>query len=72
MVALQVVEDAPYITYTSTLDKYTCDFCVHGGDIHKLKSSFIVILPLLLVDDISTSSDGTDSYAEVKKAGRFK
>jgi ethanolamine-phosphate cytidylyltransferase len=49
----EVVEDAPYITYTSTLDKYNCDFCVHG-------------------DDISTASDGTDSYTEVKKAGRFK
>ncbi|XP_062523256.1 ethanolamine-phosphate cytidylyltransferase-like [Corticium candelabrum] len=49
----EVIEDAPYITYVSTLDKYKCDFCVHG-------------------DDISTSSDGTDSYAEVKNADRFK
>ena len=26
-----VVEDAPYSTTVETLDKYSCDFCVHGG-----------------------------------------
>lgn len=29
----EVVEDAPYITTLDTLDKYDCDFCVHGNDI---------------------------------------
>lgn len=29
----EVVEDAPYITTLETLDKYECDFCVHGSDI---------------------------------------
>lgn len=29
----EVVEDAPYITTIETLDKYGCDFCVHGDDI---------------------------------------
>lgn len=29
----EVVEDAPYITNLETLDKYDCDFCVHGSDI---------------------------------------
>lgn len=29
----EVVEDAPYITTLDTLDKYQCDFCVHGNDI---------------------------------------
>lgn len=29
----EVVEDAPYITTLETLDKYDCDFCVHGSDI---------------------------------------
>lgn len=29
----EVVEDAPYITSLETLDKYNCDFCVHGSDI---------------------------------------
>lgn len=29
----QVVEGAPYVTTVSTLDKYECDFCVHGDDI---------------------------------------
>lgn len=27
----QVVEGAPYVTTLDTLDKYQCDFCVHGG-----------------------------------------
>lgn len=29
----QVVEGAPYITTVETLDRYNCDFCVHGDDI---------------------------------------
>ena len=29
----EVVEDAPYITTLETLDKYSCDYCVHGSDI---------------------------------------
>lgn len=29
----EVVEDAPYVTNLETLDKYNCDFCVHGDDI---------------------------------------
>lgn len=28
-----VVEDAPYLTQLSFLDRYDCDFCVHGDDI---------------------------------------
>ena len=28
---VQVVENAPYIMKLETLDKYDCDFCVHGG-----------------------------------------
>jgi ethanolamine-phosphate cytidylyltransferase len=27
------VEAAPYVTTVETLDKYECDFCVHGDDI---------------------------------------
>ena len=27
----EVVEAAPYVTTLETLDKYGCDFCVHGG-----------------------------------------
>lgn len=27
----EVVEAAPYVTTIETLDKYNCDFCVHGG-----------------------------------------
>ena len=29
----EVVMDAPYVTTLETLDKYNCDFCVHGDDI---------------------------------------
>ncbi|XP_033745804.1 ethanolamine-phosphate cytidylyltransferase-like isoform X4 [Pecten maximus] len=29
----EVVEAAPYVTTLETLDKYNCDFCVHGDDI---------------------------------------
>ncbi|OTF75460.1 ethanolamine-phosphate cytidylyltransferase-like protein, partial [Euroglyphus maynei] len=29
----EIVENAPYITSLETLDKYNCDFCVHGNDI---------------------------------------
>lgn len=29
----EVVKDAPYITSLETLEKYDCDFCVHGSDI---------------------------------------
>jgi len=49
----EVVRGAPYITSLEMLDKYNCDFCVHG-------------------DDIVTSSDGIDTYHEVKSVGRFK
>lgn len=27
----EVVEGAPYVTILETLDKYNCDFSVHGG-----------------------------------------
>lgn len=29
----EVVEDAPYTTSLEVMDKYNCDFCVHGDDI---------------------------------------
>lgn len=29
----EVVEGAPYVTTLETLEKYDCDFCVHGDDI---------------------------------------
>lgn len=29
----EVVEGAPYVSTLETLDKYNCDFCVHGDDI---------------------------------------
>lgn len=29
----EVVEGAPYVTTLETLEKYNCDFCVHGDDI---------------------------------------
>lgn len=32
----EVVEDAPYVTILETLDKYDCDFCVHGGECSRI------------------------------------
>lgn len=29
----EVIEDAPYVTTLEVMDKYNCDFCVHGDDI---------------------------------------
>ena len=29
----EVVEDAPYVTSLETMDRYECDFCVHGDDV---------------------------------------
>lgn len=29
----EIVENAPYVTTVETLDRYDCDFCVHGNDI---------------------------------------
>lgn len=49
----EVVEDAPYVTQLSWMDRYGADFCVHG-------------------DDLVLSADGSDCYAEVKAANRFK
>ncbi|KAI6222414.1 CTP:phosphoethanolamine cytidylyltransferase [Aphelenchoides fujianensis] len=49
----EVVENAPYSTSVETLDKYDCDFCVHGND-------------------ITLTSEGVDTYADVKAAGRYK
>ncbi|KAE9550053.1 hypothetical protein FO519_006732 [Halicephalobus sp. NKZ332] len=49
----EVVEGAPYVTTVETLDKYDCDFCVHGND-------------------ITLTAEGVDTYAEVKKAGRYR
>lgn len=36
----EVVEGAPYVTTLGTLDKYNCDFCVHGGTSSSLMSLF--------------------------------
>lgn len=33
----EVVEGAPYVTTLGTLDKYSCDFCVHGGTKHSVQ-----------------------------------
>ncbi|KHN82689.1 Ethanolamine-phosphate cytidylyltransferase [Toxocara canis] len=49
----EVIEGAPYVTTVATLDKYDCDFCVHGND-------------------ITLTAEGVDTYAEVKKCGRYK
>lgn len=32
----EVVEGAPYVSTLETLDKYNCDYCVHGGKLAQL------------------------------------
>lgn len=32
----EVVPNAPYLTSIEWMDKYNCDFCVHGDDITTL------------------------------------
>lgn len=45
----EIVEGAPYVTTLETLDKYNCDFCVHGGEpSFKALCSFVFLLTLLL------------------------
>lgn len=34
----EIAPGAPYVTTLETLDKYNCDFCVHGGEWHSGKS----------------------------------
>lgn len=44
MCGIQVVEDAPYVTSIETLDKYNCDFCVHGGMLLMLHDIAVLLL----------------------------
>lgn len=45
----EIVEGAPYVTTLETLDKYNCDFCVHGGELgFKALWSCVFVLMLLL------------------------
>lgn len=37
----EIAPGAPYVTTLETLDKYNCDFCVHGGEWY---SEAIVVL----------------------------
>ena len=40
----EMVEGAPYVTTLETLDKYNCDFCVHGGQsVEVLLFEFLVL-----------------------------
>lgn len=59
----QVVEGAPYVTTVETLDKYNCDFCVHGGKHHRISAVWKVYktrghLSLLFWNLSSTSIKG--------------
>ncbi|KAI6200579.1 CTP:phosphoethanolamine cytidylyltransferase [Aphelenchoides besseyi] len=53
----EVVEGAPYSTSVETLDKYDCDFCVHGNDI------------TLTADGVDTYADvkAAGRYKEVER-----
>lgn len=41
-----IVEGAPYVTTLETLDKYNCDFCVHGGETADLQRHTDLLFPL--------------------------
>lgn len=74
----EVVEGAPYVTTLGTLDKYDCDFCVHGGkaplwcSLRRLISGRADRVCLPCLDDITLTVDGKDTYEEVKKSGRYR
>lgn len=40
----EVVENAPYVTTLETLDKYDCDYCVHGGGLNGIIIIYIILL----------------------------
>ncbi|XP_041077549.1 ethanolamine-phosphate cytidylyltransferase-like isoform X1 [Polyodon spathula] len=69
----EIVEGAPYVTTLETLDKYNCDFCVHGGEaIHPHLHYSTITSPRQGSDDITLTVDGKDTYAEVKNSGRYR
>lgn len=41
----EIAPGAPYVTTLETLDKYNCDFCVHGGE---WNSEAVAVLPQAL------------------------
>lgn len=44
----EVVENAPYVTTLETLDKYDCDYCVHGGGLNG-----IILLIFYYINELS-------------------
>lgn len=49
----EIVQGAPYVTTLETLDKYNCDFCVHGGEYWSLMHSHLSLtmyLPTYLLE----------------------
>lgn len=53
----EVVEGAPYVSTLETLDRYNCDFCVHGGK-NDFVIQFIVINPCINSDSYKYPGDG--------------
>lgn len=56
----EIAPGAPYVTTLETLDKYNCDFCVHGGEWNSEAShintgpwAFVLLLSLLRVEECS-------------------
>lgn len=45
---IQVIEAAPYVTTIETLDKYNCDFCVHGGIMFNTVTSNLILAYVML------------------------
>jgi glycerol-3-phosphate cytidylyltransferase-like family protein len=53
----EVVEAAPYVTTLETLDRYGCDFCVHGNDITTTKDGVDTYQEVKIVHLILTLDD---------------
>lgn len=82
----EIVEGAPYVTTLETLDEYSCDFCVHGGELfNPRRGPPWRFCPrrsrfrgrhrhgrLCFPDDITLTVDGKDTYEEVKREGRYR
>jgi hypothetical protein len=70
----EVIEGAPYLATLETLEKYNCDFCVHGEDVSfspSLAYCYVFIF-VFWKEQISVDAEGRDVYEKVKQAGKYR
>lgn len=69
----EVVLGAPYVTTLEVLDQNDCDFCVHGGKWPISNVSLHLLIAVdFIIDDITMTAEGVDTYHLVKSANRYK